>query len=126
MSKQANLNTSQRLIKHVLLWVVFGYCYQSAINLLIKMAADAQPESMLITAFMYGIGFNFLTAHLITKYDTYWPVLGSAFIGVVGLVCLPLILFGSAGLIAWPLLVGFLFSLPLCSYLVGKIKAKHT
>ena len=126
MSKEVNLTTSQRLVKHVLLWIVFGYCYQSAINLLIKMAADAQPDATLITAFVYGIGFNVLTAHLITKYDTHWPVIGAAFIALVGLVLVPLVLFGSGGLLAWPLLVGFLFSLPLCSYIVGKIKVKHS
>ncbi|ASM49878.1 hypothetical protein PESP_a1817 [Pseudoalteromonas espejiana DSM 9414] len=126
MTKEKNLTTSQLLLKHVLLWTVFGYCYQSAISLLIKMAADAQPDAVLITAFIYGIGFNILTAHLITKYDTHWPIIGSAFIGFVGLVAVPFILFGSAGLIASPLLVGFLFSLPLCSYVVGKIKLKHS
>ena len=124
MTKATNLPTSQKLIKHLLLWTVFGYCYQSAISLLAKMAVDAQPEYPLITAFAYGLGFNILAAHLITKYDKHWPVIGSAFIGLVGLVAVPFLLSGESGLLAIPLLVGILFTLPLCSYIVGLIKLK--
>tara|TARA_B110000211_G_C13643755_1_gene362851 strand:- start:108 stop:494 length:387 start_codon:yes stop_codon:yes gene_type:complete len=124
MKNTTNLSTSQRLIKHILLWTVFGYCYQSAVNLLVKMALDAQPDYPMATALIYGLGFNILTAHLITKYDTVWPVIAAAFIGFVGLIAVPFILFGGSGLLATPLLVGILFSLPLCSYIVVLIKVK--
>ena len=124
MTKATNLSTSQQLIKHVLLWTVFGYCYQSAITLLVKMASDAQPENSLITALVYCVGFNILAAHLITKYDKHWPVIGSIFIGCVGLLGVPYLLFGKSALLAIPLLAGILFSLPLCSYIVGLIKVK--
>ncbi|WP_024612824.1 hypothetical protein [Pseudoalteromonas sp. TB64] len=124
MSKASNLSTSQLLIKHILLWTVFGYCYQSAISLLIKMAADIQPANSLITALVYAIGFNILAAHLITKYDKHWPTLGSIFIGIVGLIAVPFLLSGVSGLLAYPLVAGILFSLPLCSYIVGLIKVK--
>ncbi|HDY92542.1 hypothetical protein WNY79_07930 [Pseudoalteromonas sp. AS84] len=124
MTKATNLSTSQQLIKHVLLWTVFGYCYQSAITLLVKMASDAQPENSLITALVYCVGFNILAAHLITKYDKHWPVIGSIFIGCVGLLGVPYLLFGESALLAIPLLAGILFSLPLCSYIVGLIKVK--
>jgi hypothetical protein len=124
MSKASNLSKSQLLIKHILLWTVFGYCYQSAISLLIKMATDVQPSNVLITSLIYCLGFNVLAAHLITKYDKHWPVIGSIFIGLVGLVAIPFLLFGRSGLLAYPLLAGILFSLPLCSYVVGLIKIK--
>ncbi|MBA6409090.1 hypothetical protein I6F50_02515 [Pseudoalteromonas sp. NZS127_1] len=124
MTKATNLPTSQKLIKHLLLWTVFGYCYQSAISLLVKMAIDAQPEYPLITGLIYGVGFNVLAAHLITKYDKHWPVIGSVFIGCIGLLVVPFLLFGESGLLTMPLLVGILFSLPLCSYIVGLIKLK--
>ena len=124
MSDKATIPMSAQLLKHILLWTVFGYCYQSGMSVLIKMAADAQPEHPLITAFAYGVGFNILAAHLITKYDKHWPVIGSAFIGLVGLVAVPFLLSGESGLLAIPLLVGILFTLPLCSYIVGLIKLK--
>ena len=124
MSQLTNLTSSQRLLKHFLLWTVFGYCYQSAQYLLVKMAFDAQPDFPLITAFLYGLGFNVLAAHLITKYDHNWPVIDSVFIGLVGLVIVPFLFSGQAGLLALPLLVGILFSLPICCYIVGLIKVK--
>ena len=124
MSKTSSLSTSQRLVKHILLWIVFGYCYQSAVSLLIKMAADSQPANPLITALVYTLAFNILAAHLITKYDQYWPIIGSVFIGVVGLIAVPLLLIGESGLVSLSLLVGILFSLPLCCYIVGLIKVK--
>ena len=39
-------------------------------------------------------------------------------------VAIPFLLFGRSGLLAYPLLAGILFSLPLCSYVVGLIKIK--
>jgi FtsH-binding integral membrane protein len=119
-----NLSKIQRLIKHVLIWIVFGYCYQSAVSLCIKMAADAQPNFPLISAFLYSIGFNLLVGHLITKYDNFWPIIGAIFIGVVGLIIVPLVLFGSAGLLDFKLLGGILCSLPICTFIVGLIKQK--
>ncbi|MBE0359309.1 hypothetical protein PALI_a0551 [Pseudoalteromonas aliena SW19] len=113
-----------RLIKHILLWTVFSYCYHSAITLLVKMAADAQPEYPLITALIYGVGFNLLTAHLITKYDKHWPTIASIFIGFVGLIVVPFLLSGKVGLLTLPLLAGILFSLVVSSYIVGLLKVK--
>ncbi|MBB1370851.1 hypothetical protein RB215_07125 [Pseudoalteromonas sp. HL-AS2] len=126
MSKSTNLSTSQQLIKHILLWIVFAYCYQSAISLLVKMALDAQPNNPVITAFVYALGFNILVAHLITKYDKFWPVISSVFIGLVGLVVIPFLLFGASGLLTLALLAGILCSLPVSTYIVGLIKVKHS
>jgi hypothetical protein len=126
MSKTPQQPMLQRLIKHILLWIVFAYCYHNAISLLVTMAADAQPDNALLTAFIYALGFNMLTAHLVTKYDTYWPVIGAMFIAIVGLVAVPFMLFGASGLLSIPLLVGILFTLPLSTYVVALIKAKHS
>jgi peptidoglycan/LPS O-acetylase OafA/YrhL len=126
MSETPQLPMPQRLIKHILLWIVFAYCYQNAISLLVTMANDAQPDHVILTAFLYALGFNILTAHLVTKYDTYWPVIAAAFIALVGLVVIPLLLFGTSGLLSFPLLAGILFTLPLCTYVVGLIKVKHS
>ena len=115
MSKASNLSKSQLLIKHILLWTVFGYCYQSAISLLIKMATDVQPSNVLITSLVYCLGFNVLAAHLITKYDKHWPVIGSIFIGLVGLVAIPFLLFGRSGLLAYHYLLEFY---SVCRYVV--------
>ncbi|MBW4967685.1 MULTISPECIES: hypothetical protein [unclassified Pseudoalteromonas] len=124
MTNKANLPLSAQLLKHILLWTVFGYCYQSGLSVLIKMAADAQPDHPLITAFVYGVGFNIIVAHLITKYDTKWPVIASIFIGVVGLIAVPIILGGTSSLLTSPLLVGFLCSLVLSCFIVGLLKVK--
>ena len=99
MSQSPELSFSKRLLKHILLWTVFGYCYQSAISLLQKMAIDAYPDDALIMTLLYGIGFNILSGHLITKYDNYWPVWGAFYIGTIGLVAVPLLLVGVAGLL---------------------------
>jgi hypothetical protein len=103
---------------------VFGYFYQSGIKLLSKMAVDAHSDSPLIATFVYAFGFNILVAHLVTKYDEHWPVIASVFIGLVGLVAVPFILFGKNELIELSLLAGILFSLPLSTYVVGLIKVK--
>jgi hypothetical protein len=124
MSEIVKLSKSKQLIKHILLWIVFGYFYQSGISLLGKMALDAQPDNPLIATFFYAFGFNILVAHLVTKYDEHWPVIGSVFIGLVGLVAVPFLLFGTTELLTLPLLVGILFSLPLSTYVVGLIKIK--
>lgn len=124
MTDKATIPMSAQLLKHILLWTVFGYCYQSGMSVLIKMAADAQPEHPLITAFAYGIGFNILVAHLITKYDTKWPLVASVFIGVVGLVAVPIVIGGTASLLTFSLLAGFLFSLILSCFIVGLLKVK--
>ncbi|TMO98069.1 hypothetical protein CWC14_06945 [Pseudoalteromonas sp. S3260] len=103
---------------------MFGYCYQSAISLLQKMAIDAYPNNALMMTFLYGIGFNILSGHLITKYDNYWPVWGAFYIGIIGLVAVPLLLVGVAGLLSMSLLVGILLSLPVCTFAIGLIKEK--
>ncbi|MBQ4832359.1 hypothetical protein J8L70_03810 [Pseudoalteromonas sp. MMG010] len=121
-----NLTRSQRVIKHVLIWIVFGYCYQSSSSLMVRMAADAQPENEIITAFFYALGFNVLVAHLITKYDKFWPIIASIVIGTVGLIVVPLILFGTTGLLEFKLLAGILCTLPICTFIVGMIKRKLT
>ncbi len=124
MSQQNQLNTVQRVVKHVLLWTVFAYCYHSAINLLVKMAIDAQPDAVLLTSFVYCLGFNILSGHLITKYDKHWPVIGAFFIGVVGVVVVPAVLVGTHALLSRPLLAGILISLPVFTFAMGLIKQK--
>jgi len=124
MSEPRQLNTFQRILKHTLLWVVFAYCYHSAINLLVKMALDAQPDQALITSLLYCLGFNVLSAYLITKYDTYWPVIGAVIIGVVGMVLVPIIFVGTHALLGQELLVGILISLPVFTFAMGLIKLK--
>jgi len=124
MSEPRQLNTFQRILKHTLLWVVFAYCYHSAINLLVKMALDAQPDQALITSLLYCLGFNVLSAHLITKYDTYWPVIGAVIIGVVGMVLVPIIFVGTHALLGKELLAGILISLPVFTFAMGLIKLK--
>ncbi|WP_372762815.1 hypothetical protein [Pseudoalteromonas sp.] len=126
MSATPQLSTAQRLIKHSLLWLVFAYCYQNAISVLVAMALDAQPDHAQLTAFIYAVGFNLLTAHLITKYDKYWPLIAAAFMAIVGLVVIPVLLFGASGLLSLPLVAGILCTLPLCTYIVGLIKVKHS
>lgn len=90
------------------------------------MALDAQPNNPVITAFVYALGFNILVAHLITKYDKFWPVISSVFIGLVGLVVIPFLLFGASGLLTLALLAGILCSLSVSTYIVGLIKVKHS
>ena len=124
MSQSPELSFSKRLLKHILLWTVFGYCYQSAISLLQKMAIDAYPDNALMMTFLYGIGFNLLSGHLITKYDHFWPVWGAFYIGIIGLVAVPLLLVGVTGLLSMSLLVGILLSLPVCTFAIGLIKEK--
>jgi hypothetical protein len=63
-------------------------------------------------------------AHLITKYDTKWPLVASVFIGVVGLVAVPIIIGGTDSLLTFSLLAGFLFSLILSCFIVGLLKVK--
>ncbi|MBT2151724.1 hypothetical protein [Pseudoalteromonas tetraodonis] len=103
---------------------MFGYCYQSAISLLQKMAIDAYPDNALMMTFLYGIGFNLLSGHLITKYDHFWPVWGAFYIGIIGLVAVPLLLNGVVGLLPMSLLVGILLSLPVSTFAIGLIKEK--
>ncbi|MFY8328232.1 hypothetical protein [Pseudoalteromonas sp. ZZD1] len=124
MSEPRQLNILQRLLKHSLLWVVFAYCYHSAINLLVKMAIDAQPDAVLVTSLLYCLGFNVLTAHLITKYDKYWPVIGACVIGVVGLILVPIIFVGAHALLSRELLAGILISLPIFTLIMGIVKQK--
>lgn len=124
MSEQNQLTATQRVLKHVLLWTVFGYCYYSAINLLVKMAIDSQPEQGLITSLAYCVGFNVLSAHLITKYDKHWPEIAAIYIGVFGLLVVPLVLVGTQALLSWPLLAGILISLPIFTFAMRSIKRK--
>nr|WP_301003010.1 hypothetical protein [Pseudoalteromonas sp.] len=124
MSQSPELSFAKRLLKHILLWTVFGYCYQSAISLLQKMAIDAYPDNALMMTLLYGIGFNLLSGHLITKYDHYWPVWGAFYIGFIGLVAVPILLLGVAGLLSTSLLVGILLSLPVSTFAIGLIKEK--
>ncbi|WP_211183744.1 hypothetical protein [Pseudoalteromonas arctica] len=126
MSQQNQLNTTQRVLKHVLLWSVFGYCYHSAINLLVKMAMDAQPEHILVTALLYCLGFNLLVGHLITKYDKYWPEIAAIFIACIGLLVVPVLLVGTQAILSRPLLAGILISLPILTFAVRLIKRKLT
>ena len=88
------------------------------------MAADAQPMHMVLAGFIYCAAFNILVAHLITKYDKRWPIAASLYIGLVGLLVVPLLLLGSGGLLDFILLGGILFSLVLSCYLVSLLKAK--
>lgn len=124
MSEPSQLNTFQRILKHTLLWVVFAYCYHSAINLLVKMALDAQPDQPLITSLLYCLGFNVLSAHLITKYDAYWPVIAALIIGVVGLIVVPILFVGTHALLSQELLGGILISLPVFTFGMTLIKRK--
>lgn len=124
MTEQNQLSTTQRVLKHVLLWSVFGYCYHSAINLLVKMAIDSQPEQVLVTAMAYCLGFNILSAHLITKYDKHWPEIASIYIGAFGLLVVPLLLVGPHALLSRPLLAGILISLPVFTFAMRFIKRK--
>ena len=47
-----------------------------------------------------------------------------SFIGVVGLVAVPIIIGGTASLLTFSLLAGFLFSLILSCFIVGLLKVK--
>ncbi|MGO2076426.1 MAG: hypothetical protein ACTJH9_14580 [Pseudoalteromonas sp.] len=124
MNTSRPLSKPQRIIKHILLWTVFSYCFHSAINLLVKMALDAEPDNALLTAIIYCLGFNVLTAHLITKYDKHFPVIAALFIACVGLIVVPLIFVGAAALLASELIAVICISLPLLTLLVAFLKRR--
>ena len=89
------------------------------------MALDAKPDSALLTAIAYCIGFNILTAHLITKYDKHWPVVAASFIAIVGLVAVPIIFVGVEALLANELILAVCLSLPPLTFLMKYLKQRE-
>ena len=114
----------QRIIKHLLLWSVFSYFYHSGVTVLVAMAHDAKPEHGLLTAIAYGIGFNALVAHLIGKYDKHWPIIAASYISLGGLLVVPLVLTGTAGLMNVYFIPVMVISLPIATFIVEKIKQR--
>lgn len=112
------------VLKHILFWVVFAYCYQNAIDVLTEMAFDAHPEHPLTFAWLYVCAFNILSAHLIVKHEKNWPIVSASFISVVAMLVIPLFLTGTYDLLSTSLLVGILISLPLLVFVFIMIKEK--
>jgi len=88
------------------------------------MAHDAKPEHSLLTAIAYGIGFNTLVAHLIGKYDKHWPIIAASYISLGGLLVVPLVLTGTAGLMNVYFIPVMVISLPIATFIVEKIKQR--
>ncbi|AXV65350.1 MULTISPECIES: hypothetical protein [Pseudoalteromonas] len=124
MSTSESSSTFKHLIKHILLWSVFSYFYHSGVNVLVAMAHDAKPEHGLLTSIAYGIGFNVLVGHLIGKYDKHWPVIAALYIASVGLLIVPLVILGKAGLMDVYFIVAMILSLPTSTFVIEKIKQR--
>ncbi|WP_105180864.1 hypothetical protein [Pseudoalteromonas sp. T1lg21] len=124
MSTSESSSTQMRIIKHVLLWCIFSYFYHSGINVLVAMAHDAQPDYGLLSSIAYGIGFNVLVGHLISKYDKHWPLIAAAVIATVGLIAVPLVMFGKEGLMNGIFIASMIATLAVSTFVIAKIKQR--
>ena len=65
-----------------------------------------------------------LVGHLISKYDKHWPLIAAAVIATVGLIAVPLVMFGKEGLMNGIFIASMIATLPVSTFVIAKIKQR--
>ncbi|WP_404340082.1 hypothetical protein [Pseudoalteromonas mariniglutinosa] len=125
MSERSHFTSAQRIIKHLLVWLILAYCFNSAINLLTLMAQDAHPDHALLAAAIFCCAFNVLTAHLISKYERHWPFIAAVIIACVGTLAIPFFTAAQSTVENLFLTAMVIISLPIATFIIVKIKQRN-
>ncbi|MBD1581385.1 hypothetical protein [Pseudoalteromonas sp. S16_S37] len=113
---------SALVVKHTSLWIVFGFFYLSGLEMALRLAIDGQQDPTLIKTLSLTFLFSLLVAHLIRKYEKMWPFLASVVISLTGIVGFGYYFTQRLTQYSFELGLGLCLSLPLATFLVGKIK----
>ncbi|CAH9060306.1 hypothetical protein PSECIP111951_02253 [Pseudoalteromonas holothuriae] len=115
---------SATVVKHASLWIVFGFFYLSGLEMALRLAIDGQQYPTLLKTLGLIFIFNLLVGHLITKYETYWPMLASVTVSLVGIAGFGYYYTQRLVQYSVELGLGLALSLPLATFIVQKFKAQ--
>ncbi|OHU87931.1 MULTISPECIES: hypothetical protein [Pseudoalteromonas] len=113
------------VVKHASLWIVFGFFYLSGLEMALRLAIDGQQDPTLLKTLAFTFLFNLLAAHLVTKYETLWPMLGAIVISLTGVVGFGFYFTDRLVDYSVELAIGLTLSLPFATFVIQQVKKRH-